>query len=199
MKLSYRPLTINDCDEFIDLLKERPYLFNGHYDPDWHKTVLDIAPKWFKNPLYFIPGVWADNRLIGTLVAKESSTSPSWAWGHWISRAGFVSKMYSDDGVKVFKETDYEIFEEMEVKRKLNRIMLSYRISGDDKNLKNAGMSDRIFAWMGRNNFRVARYKFYTDCIVEPGTLPKYQYQQELIGNRTWPFSVAIRLGMLSI
>jgi hypothetical protein len=199
MKLSYRPLTINDCDELIDLLKERPYLFNGHHDPEWHKTILELAPKWFKNSLYFIPGVWADNRLIGTLIAKESSNSPSWAWGHWISRAGFLTTMYSDEGVKIFKQTDHEIFEEMEVRRKLNRIVLSYKISGDDKNLKNAGMSDRIFAWMGRNNFRVARYKFYTDCIIEPGTLPKYQYQQDLIGNRTWPFSIAVRTGMLSI
>lgn len=199
MKLSYRPLTINDCDELIDLLKERPYLFNGHHDPEWHKTILELAPKWFKNSLYFIPGVWADNRLIGTLIAKESSNSPSWAWGHWISRAGFLTNMYSDEGVKIFKQTDHEIFEEMEVRRKLNRIVLSYKISGDDKNLKNAGMSDRIFAWMGRNNFRVARYKFYTDCIIEPGTLPKYQYQQDLIGNRTWPFSIAVRTGMLSI
>lgn len=199
MKLSYRPLTINDCDEFIDLMKERPYLFNGHHDPEWHKTILELAPKWFKNPLYFFPGLWVDGRLLGTIVAKESSTSPSWAWGHWVGRPGFVGTMYSDEGVKIFKHADQEIFDEMEVRRKLNRIMLSYRMSDDKNHLKNVGMSDRIFAWMGRNNFRFARYKFYTDCTIEPGTLPKYQYQQDLVGNRTWPFTVAVRIGMLSI
>ena len=198
MKVTYRPLTINDCDQFIDLMKERPYLFNGYHDPDWHKTILNIAPKWFEDPLYFFPGLWIDGKLLGTIVAKESASSPSWAWGHWVGRAGFVGTIYSEEGVKVFKHADQEIFDEMEVKRKLNRLFVSYRL--DDRNgtsLKNAGMSDRIFAWMGRNNFRVARYKFYTDCEVEPGEEAKYSYQKELLGNRVWPFKVAVRLGML--
>lgn len=199
MKLSYRPLDINDCDQFIDLVKERPYLFNGYQDPDWHKTILERAPKWFKDPLYFFPGLWVDGRLLGTIVAKEFSTSPSWAWGHWVGRQGFVGTMYSPEGVKIFKLADKEIFDEMEHRRKLNRFFLSYRVLDDKLHLKNAGMSDRIFAWMGRNNFRIANYKFYTDCEVEEGQEPKYSYQKELLGNRTWPFKTAIRVGMLSV
>ncbi len=198
MKLTYRPLDINDCDQFIDLLTERPYLFNGHYDPDWHKAILERAPKWFKDPLYFFPGVWADGNLIGVLVAKESSGSPSWAWGHWISRQGFLTTMYSNEGVKVFKLTDQEIFDEMEIRRKLNRFYLSYRVFDENsQSLKNTGMSDRIFAWMGRNNYRVSRYKFYTDCTVEAGQTAKYSYQRELLANKVWPFKTAIRIGFL--
>jgi len=167
MKLTYRPLDINDCDQFIDLLTERPYLFNGHYDPDWHKAILERAPKWFKDPLYFFPG-------------------------------GFLTTMYSNEGVKVFKLTDQEIFDEMEIRRKLNRFYLSYRVFDENsQSLKNTGMSDRIFAWMGRNNYRVSRYKFYTDCTVEAGQTANYSYQRELLANKVWPFKTAIRIGFL--
>jgi len=105
--------------------------------------------------------------------------------------------MYTSEGVKIFREADSKIFDEMEVNRKLNRFYLSYRASDNSDNLKNAGMSDRMFTWMNRMKYRVSRYKFYTDSIVEAGQLPKYQYQKELLGNKTWPFKTAIRIGFL--
>jgi hypothetical protein len=198
MKLTYRPLTINECDQFIDLLKERPYVFNGHHDPEWFKSVLDSVPKWFKNPLYFLPSIWADGDLIATIILKESSNAPSWSWGHWVTKVGSPALMYTTEGVNIFREADRQIFDEMEVNRKLNRMMLSYRVNdGAGNQLKNVGMSDRMFAWMSRNNYRVARYKFYTDCTVEAGHTANYQYQKELLGNRSWPFKTAIRIGFL--
>jgi hypothetical protein len=198
MKLSYKPLTINECDQFIDLLKSRPHVFNGYHDPEWFKTILTAVPKWFKNPLYFLPSIWADGDLIATIILKESANSPSWAWGHWVTKIGSPALMYTTDGVNIFREADRQIFDEMEVNRNLNRMMLSYRYEdqvGD--RLKNAGMSDRMFAWMSRNNYRVARYKFYTDCTVEANKEAKYTYQRELLGNRTWPFKTAVRIGFL--
>jgi hypothetical protein len=198
MNLSYRPLDINDCEQLIDLLKERPYLFNGYHDPEWNKKILEIAPKWFEDPLYHFPALWVDGRLLGAIIAKESASSPSWTWGHWVGRSGFVTTMYSEEGVKIFKHADNEIFDEMEVRRKLNRFFVSYRYNDSEKShSKNAGMSDRMFAWMSRNNFRVSQYKFYTDCEVEAGQTAKYAYQRELLGNQSWPFKTVIRLGML--
>lgn len=199
MKLTYRPLNINDSEQFISLLNERPHLFNGYHDPEWHKAILNVAPKWLEDPLWFIPSIWADDQLIAAICLKESASSPSWTWGHWVTKQGSPSLMYTKDGVNIFKEADKQIFNEMENKRKLNRIYLSYRVYTDaNNNLKNAGMSDRMFAWMSRNNYRVARYKFFTDCIVDENTMPKYNYQKELLAYRTWPFKTALRIGFLS-
>jgi len=50
---------------------------------------------------------------------------------------------------------------------------------------------------MGRNNYRVSRYKFYTDCTVEAGQTANYSYQRELLANKVWPFKTAIRIGFL--
>ena len=72
MKLSYRPLTINDCDRLINLLTERPYLFNGYHDPEWHEKSLSRAPGWLENPLFFIPGVWFNDDLLAAIILKES-------------------------------------------------------------------------------------------------------------------------------
>ncbi len=198
MNLSFKPLTINDCDQLIELINQRPHVFNGYHDPDWHKSIIETVPSWFQDPLYFLPAIWKDGNIVLALVIKESPTTPSWAWGHWISRHDSARIMYTTEGVEMFRETDRQIFDEMEINRKLNRMMLSYRIYDSETNhLKNAGMSDRMFEWMRRHNYRVSNYKFYTDCEVEANTEAKYPYQRALLGNRTWPFKTAIRLGML--
>jgi len=197
MTLIYKPLTLDDCDNLTNLIDNRPFVFNGHYDKEWHESIVKLPAKWLSNPLYFIPGIWNDDELIAAIVLKENPNYPSWAWGHWVTKEGSVSLMYTSEGVKIFREADSKIFDEMEVNRKLNRFYLSYRASDNSDNLKNAGMSDRMFTWMNRMKYRVSRYKFYTDSIVEAGQLPKYQYQKELLGNKTWPFKTAIRIGFL--
>jgi hypothetical protein len=195
--ITYRPLTINDCDQLIDVVKSRPYIFNDYTDDDFQKTIVDIVPIWFTNPLFYVPGVFIDGVLTGAMVVKESASSPVWTWGHWVQAPGHVTRMYSDEGVRAFKEMNTMVFDEMEINRKLNRIYVAYNMSEGNSGLKIAGMSDRMLPWMRRQGFRIANYKFYTDCIVEPGTLPKYPYQQELILNRSWPIKIAIRIGML--
>ena len=39
----------------------------------------------------------------------------------------------------------------------------------------------------------MSKYVFATDCIIEPNTMPKYEYQKNLILNRTWPIKIGIR------
>ena len=200
MPLSYRPLTLNDYDDLIDIINERPYVFNGHYDADWHSSIIKQPQTWLTDPLFFIPSIWYNQELIAAIILKENYSSPSWTWGHWVTKQGSPSLMYTTEGVNVFREADRQIFNEMEINRKLNRFYVAYKIdSNSSDNLKNAGMSDRIFAWMNRMNYRVSKYKFYTDSIIFAGEIPKYQYQKDLIGNKIWPFDIAIKIGFLIV
>ena len=198
MTLYYKPLNYSDVDKLTNLLNQRPYVFNGHYDPKWHENIIKLPSKWLTDSLYFIPGIWNDDELIAAIILKESASSPSWAWGHWVTKQGSTSLMYTSEGVEIFREADRQIFDEMEINRNLNRFYLSYKLADEpSNNLKNAGMSDRMFTWMNRMNYRVSKYKFYTDSIINAGEVPKYQYQKELLGNKTWPFRTAIRIGFL--
>ena len=47
-------------------------------------------------------------------------------------------------------------------------------------------------------NVRLTKYKWFTDCVIEPNTLPKYAYQKAIAMNRTWPIRTIIRMGVLS-
>jgi hypothetical protein len=160
--------------------------------------MLNLVPKWLSDPLWYFPAIWNNDVLIGAMLAKESSGNPSWSFGHWVSKGNLITTLASEQGVQILRLADKEIFDEMEIKRKLNRIYVSYRFyDNQNPNVKNIGMSDRLFTWMTRNNYRVARYKFFTDCIVDAGESPKYAYQKELLGNTVWPFKTAVRIGFL--
>lgn len=197
MTIYYRPLNYQDKNQFIELIQLRPQVFNGYTDDTFKDFMLDHIDEFLDNHLYFMPGIWDDDTLIGTLVAREAETSPSWVWGHWVRRPYTTSLIYNQEGNKVFKQADQALFDEMEIKRGLNRFFVAYKTSEDDNHLKNTGMSDRLFTLFGRLNFRVANYKFITDCEVEAGQEAKYGYQRAILGNRIWPFKTAIRMGVL--
>lgn len=197
MNIYYKALDYKDKDQLRELLEMRPHVFNGYTDDKFKDFMLGNVDEFFNDSSYFMPGVWADDKLIGTLIAKESAGSPSWVWGHWVSRPNTTSIIYSADGNRVFKQTDQELFNEMETRRGLNRFFVAYKASEDNTHLKNTGMSDRLFTLMSRLNFRVSRYKFITDCEVEAGEEAKYAYQRAILGDRIWPFKVAVRMGVL--
>ena len=194
-----RPLNINDCDQLLKLMKARPYTFNGYTD-DQLKFTIDYeidknVPSYFNDPLYYMPGIFVDGRLFGALICKEFSNSPSWTWGYWISD-GHHEKMYTVEGAKAFRQWDQILFDEMEINRKLNRFFIVYE-NRNDNTLKSAGFSERLFTWMGRQGYRVSKYQFITDCEIESNTEPKYEYQKQLLTNRTWSIPLSIRMGIL--
>ena len=49
-----RPLTINDCDQLIQLMKNKPYTFNGYTDQHlqhyFQQEIDIIIPTYFSNP-----------------------------------------------------------------------------------------------------------------------------------------------------
>jgi hypothetical protein len=194
-----RPLNINDCDQLIQLMKNKPYTFNNYTDQHLQhhfQHEIDITiPTFFANPLYYIPGIFIDGKLFGALICKEFSNSPCWAWGYWISN-GRQETISSKEGIMAFRQWDQILFDEMEINRKLNRFFTVYE-HGNNTTLKSAGFGERLFAWMGRQGYRISRYQFMTDCEIEPNTEPKYDYQKQLLTNRTWPIPLSIRMGVL--
>ena len=198
MEVSFRPLTINDYDVLSELLQQRPYVFNGYTDESFKKSIFELVGEWLTNPYYYLPSFFIDGVYYGSIVCKESNTAPSWAWCHWVTRPGWASKMYTPEGVAAWRRADQELFNEMEINRKLNRIFLSYRVfENESTHLKNAGMSDRMFAWMSRQGFRISKYRFIDDCFVEANEEAKYPYQRALLSDRTWPFKTVVRMGVL--
>ena len=193
MNMHFKPLDRKDKDQMIELINSRPQVFNGYTDSQFKESMLDKIDEFFQDDLYYLPGIWVDNKLIG----KEAAGSPSWVWGYWVSRPDASTIFYNLEGMKVFRQADYEIFREMEDNRKLNRFFVAYRTGGETDNLKNVGMSERLFTKLRKTNFRVSRYKFITDCEVMAGTEAVYPYQRAILADRAWPFDVAIRMGVL--
>jgi hypothetical protein len=199
--ITYRPVTYKDIDQVRELYKLRPTIFDGYTDPDVKKYMFDSISTWFDNPWYYIPGIFVDGKLFGCLIAKEAETTPSWTWGHWISHPGYIKEMYNGDGFKTLRAADQMLFDEMEINRKLKRVFILFQVKDQDpqQNVKSIIWGhDRLFYWLKKWDFRLSKYQFFTDCIIEPGTIPKYPYQKALAMNRTWPIKVAIRMGMLS-
>ena len=194
-----RPLNLNDCEQLIKLIKSRPETFNGYTDDQLkHRVEHDIEkiiPLYFVDPLYYIPGIFVDGKLFGALICKEFSNAPCWSWGYWISD-GHHEKMYTTEGAKAFRAWDQILFDEMEINRKLNRFFIVYE-NRNDNTLKSTGFGERLFTWMGRQGYRVSKYQFMTDCEIEPNTEPKYEYQKQLLTNRTWPIPLSVRMGIL--
>ena len=60
--------------------------------------------------------------------------------------------------------------------------------------IRSLGSADRFFNLINKvKDTRMSKYVFATDCIIEPNTMPKYEYQKNLILNRTWPIKIGIR------
>jgi hypothetical protein len=195
--LTCRPLTTADHPQLLEIVNLRPETLNGYTDEQFQKSIPILVTNWLNDPLCFAVGMFSDDTLDGAMIALESQYSPSWTWVYWLSRPGLFTKYLKDnETATVFKSADTLLFDEMEVKRKLNRFFVSYRSS--NAGLKGTGMSPRLFEIMKRHyDSRVARYQFITDCVIPANQEAKYAYQREIQGNRTWPDETEIRLGVL--
>lgn len=196
-----RQLTIKDLDQVIDLHKRRPTVFDGYTD-DLVKSYIDQhLDTIFRSPLYYVIGMFLDDQLYGCFTAKESENTPSWTWGHWVSRLSYDKRAWSPAAYKTFREGEKMLFDEMEINRKLNRFFIFYQLDEDKNDLDMKSVvtgSARRLQQGSKINVRLAKYKWFTDCIIEPNTVPKYAYQKSISMNRTWPIRTIIRMGVLS-
>jgi len=42
-----------------------------------------------------------------------------------------------------------------------------------------------------------SRYKVYDDVLIPAQSMPKYEYQKQIIGNREWPIDLSIKMCVL--
>jgi hypothetical protein len=206
MKISQRPLTIDDAEQLINIVEERPEVFMTYTDDHFKNELISNIPQMLQDPYYFNIGLFVDGVLEGAGMMKEFKSTPAWCWAHWVLRKtahhGRLTPENTAQFKKVMKSIDEDLFDEMEVHRKLNRFFFCSLNDNDDKNklrsINSIESYHRVIKLISRDGpTRAAQYQVITDCVVEPYTLPKYSYQQEMTLNRTWPIKLRVSMAVL--
>ena len=198
-----RQLNSSDEAAFIALVKTRPQTFMGYSDDAFQESITVNIPNWLSNPLCFCIGVFDDAEMTGAMVAIESPYSPSWTWAYWVSKVGMIGTIFDknsanpDEGIKTFRELDKLLFNEMETKRGLTRFFVAYPHISSSNALRSSKSADRFWTFMKRLNLFTSRYEIYEDALISAESMPKYEYQKQIIGNRSWPIDLAIKMCVL--
>ena len=200
--LNFRQLDINDAESAIEIVNSRPDVFMGNLDDHFKNEMIETLPVTLIDPQCFTIGFFENGYLIGFGLFKEMSTQPAWVWGHWVTRQGDQKRLASLTTFHMVNAMENFLFEEME-RRGLYRFYTAYKYNGEGKNdLRSMSATDRLIEFGKRNqknhnyNFRGTKYRFFTDCIIPANTMPKYAYQQAIIGDRPWPLDLGIRMGV---
>ena len=61
--ITHRPLTINDAEQLIEIVQQRPELFNGYSDEQYKNQSPTMIPEILSNPLWFNLGFFVDGQL----------------------------------------------------------------------------------------------------------------------------------------
>lgn len=192
--LDIKILQKEDLNILKTLFAKNPRIFNGYTDMQYQAHLLENAAKILNDKLFFNVGVFNKNNLVGVIILKEFSTAPAWCWAHHLCETqGFLF-----DNAKEFKNLvislDKIIFDEMENKRNLNRWHFAY--NAEKSGVRSVGGIERFLKFGQAYNVKNpegSKYHFCTECILEPNSMPKYDYQKNMILNRTWPIKIGIR------
>ena len=201
--ISIRELNSSDTDVFVTLVKNRPQTFMGYNDDAFQQSVITNIPSWLADPLCFSIGLFKDNEIIGAMVAIESPHSPSWTWAYWVGQAGAVGiglneiLLDREETLQTMRDVDKFLFDEMEKKRGLNRFYIALKDVPSSTALRSSRSSDRLLTFMKKFNLSTSRYEVYDDAFIPADSMPKYEYQKQVIGNRAWPIDLAIKLCVL--
>ena len=201
--LTFRELTLSDTEQAIDIVNSRPDVFMGYSDEAFKTDMITSLPLVIENPSCFNIGIFEEGRLIGFCIMKEVLTQPAWVWGHWILRKADQAKIISLESFKLLEKAGNMLFEEMEQRRGLRIFYVAYRYNGDSVNdLRSIHSGDRVLEFIAKRpqygGVRLTKYKFYTDSLIPANTMPQYSYQQAILGDRTWPMDLGIRMAMLA-
>ena len=201
--ISIRELNSSDTDVFVTLVKNRPQTFMGYNDDAFQQSVITNIPSWLADPLCFSIGLFKDNEIIGAMVAIESPHSPSWTWAYWVGQAGAVGVSLNEilqdreETIQTLRDVDKFLFDEMEKKRGLTRFYIALRDIPSSTALRSSRSSDRLLTFMKKFNLSTSRYEVYDDVLIPAESMPKYEYQKQIIGNRVWPIDLAIKMCVL--
>jgi hypothetical protein len=199
MTITYRPLTIKDKDQLIEIFESTPTVYNKYTDEQFQQKFKELLVEELNNPLCFFPSIFIDEKLYSTIFLKESVDAPSWIFTYYTVRGSPFTIIAQPGYLDVIIEFDKAITNEMIVKRNLNRMYYIFPYN-EKSTLRSVGSADRVFSYIRKireYEDTYSKMEMYTDCIVKANTLPKYPYQQKLIGDRTWPFDLAITIGMV--
>lgn len=200
MKTYFRPLTIQDKTQLLDLFNENPKVYTNFTDEDFQAKFAILLGEELANPLCFFPGIFIENKLHLSIYLKEVTEAPSFILGHIMFKKTSVTTFLEPEFFNQFINLDKAIYDEMVVKRQLNRIYCVYPIANIVTN-RSIGAYNRLcnFIKLTKNHdLFFTKFDIYTDCIVKKNTIPKYKYQQLILGNRTWPIDLALQIGFLS-
>ena len=105
-----------------------------------------------------------------------------------------------EDGFNMMRSLSDQLFDEMETRRGLIRFFWSFPQYQDQSGIRTAGGAER---WLASNvgvRFmpRARNYTYFDDCTIPADTMPCYPYQKAIIGDRTWPIDIKIRMGVLN-
>jgi hypothetical protein len=201
--ISIKQLDSNDLDVFITLVKNRPQTFMGYNDEVFQQSIIGNLPSWLSDPLCFCIGLFKDDEIIGAMVAIESPHSPSWTWVYWVGQSGVVGVSLNEilqdreETLQTARDVDKFLFDEMEKKRGLTRFYIALRDIPSSTALRSSRSSDRFLTFMNKFKLSTSRYEVYDDAFIPADSMPKYEYQKQIIGNRAWPIDLAIKMCVL--
>jgi hypothetical protein len=199
--LTIKKLNSSDADALVALVKSRPQTFIGYNDNSFSESIIIHSQLWLSDPMCFCLGLYDDNEMILAIVTIESPHSPSWTWAYWIAKSDWMRGLrgYGENQSlrMIWQEIDTLLFDEMETKRGLNRFYFAYRDNDSTNSLRSARSGDRWFTYLKKNFKYISRYAVCDDAVITADSMPKYDYQKKILGNRTWPFDLIIKCCVL--
>ena len=199
MPAYFKNLSPSDIDQLVELFLAKPLVFTKHTDVKFQEEFVALLKDEIQNPHCFFPSIFVDEKLYLSIYLKETIDAPSFIWAYELVRQGALSAILKPDFLDAAIKLEQAIYQEMIVKRNLNRIYFAYPYD-ENVSTRSVNSIERIHKYIKKSrNYEsiISKFELFTDCIVRKDTLPKYKYQQKIIGERTWPFDIAIRIAML--
>jgi|688.fasta_scaffold06744_25 hypothetical protein len=175
-----------------NLFVKNPQVFNGYTDHQYQDYLIQSTETMLNDKLFFNVGIFNKNNLVGAIILKEFSTAPAWCWAHHLfENRGFL--INNTEMIDMFKDIDQIIFDEMENKRKLNRWHFAY--NAEHLGVRSIGGIDRLlrFSKNFKKDYNLSKYHYITEHVLESNSIPKYDYQKNMILNRSWPIRIGFR------
>lgn len=195
--LNYRRLGIEDGPALIKIIEERPEVFMGHRDDEYKKELIHYIPKILNDPLWFVPGFFDGEQLIGCIVYEEWVDQPCIYLHYTVIKQADYSHLHTRESVATVKSFEHWCLDYIEVERGINRMYLVYRVDEGDQGIRGTAMSNRLLSYLQRRGAsRMNEYDWYVDCEIPLDTRPKYPYQQYMLAYKKWPFPTRIELGI---
>lgn len=186
-------LQSEDQDILKNLFFKNPQIFNGYTDKEYRNHLVNSVETILNDKLFFNIGIFNKNELAGVVILKEFSTAPAWCWAHHLFEYnGFFLDNWKGL-INLISKMDEIIFTEMEDKRKLNRWHFAY--NAEQTGMRSVGGIERLLQFGQKHQIqsRMSKYHFITEFILEPNCMPKYDYQKNMILNRSWPIKIGMR------